>query len=319
MIPLLVTGACGFIGSNLVNYLYKTKKYKIINIDAMYYCADENNVDKEVRESENYHFIKCNLNNSELIKIILNKYQITHVIHLAAQSHVQNSFENSLQFTTDNVLGTNTLLEECRKYGKIERFVNCSTDEVYGESNLCGDEQVMTEESILNPSNPYSASKAGADLLGQSYYTSFKMPIITSRGNNTYGPNQHVEKLIPRFIQLLRNNEKVTIQGKGDNVRAFLHVSDTARAFEAMLERGEVGEIYNIGCDPHGMEYSVMDVAKMLIRKIKHTEDYDQWITYIPDRPFNDLRYYLSNSKIKTLGWDVTIQFEDGIDELLKL
>ena len=142
------------------------------------------------------------------------------------------------------------------------------------------------------------------------------MPIIITRGNNVYGPNQYPEKLIPRFIQQLKNNEKVTIQGAGTAVRAFLHAQDTARAFECILEKGEIGEIYNIGCD-EGMEYSVMEVARILISIIKKTDNYDNWITYIEDRPFNDQRYYISNEKVKGLGWSITIDFMDGLKELI--
>lgn len=142
------------------------------------------------------------------------------------------------------------------------------------------------------------------------------MPIVITRGNNVYGPNQYPEKVIPRFIQQLKNNQKVTIQGNGSCVRAFLHSFDTATAFKNILEKGKIGEIYNIGCD-EGMEYSIMDVAKMLIKIIKNTEDYDKWITYIEDRPFNDQRYYISNKKLKELGWNITIPFDIGIKSLV--
>ena len=177
-------------------------------------------------------------------------------------------------------------------------------------------EQSKTEQSILCPTNPYAATKAGAELIAQSYNHSYKMPIIITRGNNVYGPNQYPEKLIPRFIQQLQNNEKVTIQGEGTAVRAFLHSYDTARAFEKILEKGVVGEIYNIGCDEN-MEYSVMEVAKILIKNIKKTDDYDKWITYIEDRPYNDQRYYISNEKLKQLGWNITINFLDGLKDLI--
>ena len=142
------------------------------------------------------------------------------------------------------------------------------------------------------------------------------MPIIITRGNNVYGPNQYPEKLIPRFIKQLKNNEKVTIQGDGSTVRAFLNAYDTACAFECILEKGKIGEIYNIGCD-EGMEYSVMEVAKILIKMIKDTEEYDRWITYIEDRPYNDKRYYISNQKLRDLGWDITVEFDDGLKNLL--
>jgi dTDP-glucose 4,6-dehydratase len=315
-INLLITGGCGFIGSNFINYIFEKNKYNIINLDAMYYCANENNVNEHIRKSKNYKFIKGNVNDKDLIKNILLDYKITKVIHFAAQSHVDNSFSVPLQYTYDNIQGTHTLLEEVRQYGKVDRFIHVSTDEVYGESMLETDESHKTEQSVLCPTNPYAASKAGAELIAQSYNHSFKMPIIITRGNNVYGPNQYPEKIVPKFIKLLKENKKVTIQGDGSTVRAFLHSYDTAKAFEVILEKGVIGEIYNIGCD-EGMEYTVLDVAKHLINKIKNTDKYDDWIEYIEDRPFNDKRYYISNKKLKDLGWTIDIKFENGIDELI--
>ena len=368
---LLVTGGCGFIGSHFINHIYYKTNYNIINFDAMYYCASETNVQQEIRDdNKRYKLIKGNLCSYDLVNHVINDYKIGYVIHFAAQSHVQNSFEDSLQYTKDNILGTHTLLETCRKYGKIKKFIHVSTDEVYGESmlptqctkneqnidnglcptqctkneqtienGLCPtqctkNEQTIenvelrvssntlgedkkTEESILCPTNPYAATKAGAELIAQSYYHSFKLPIIITRGNNVYGPNQYPEKLIPRFIKLLNENNNVTIQGDGSNIRAFLHVSDVVNAFEIILEKGEIGEIYNIGSDEE-QEYTVMDVAKLLIRKIKNDDDYSQYITYIDDRPFNDKRYYISNEKIKNLGWTINVDFESGINDMTK-
>jgi dTDP-glucose 4,6-dehydratase len=316
-VNLLITGGCGFIGSNFINYYFPKQgaNFNLINLDALYYCADVNNVDKTIQNNKNYVFVKGNLCDSNLIAKLLRDHSITHVIHFAAQSHVQNSFEDSLQYTHDNILGTHTLLECCRKYGGIKKFVHVSTDEVYGESMNSVDELHKTEHSVLCPTNPYAATKAGAELIAQSYCHSYKMPIIITRGNNVYGPNQYPEKLIPLFIKLLKEDKKVTIQGQGTSVRAFLHAYDTARAFECILERGAVGEIYNIGCD-EGMEYSVMDVAKILIGFIKKTDNYDEWIEYIEDRPYNDMRYYISNSKVKALGWNIEKEFIRGVEEL---
>ena len=316
MKSVLVTGGCGFIGSNFINYFHeKHPSVIIVNVDAMYYCADENNVNKQVKESKQYHFVKGNLCSQDLITHVLNNYNIDTVIHFAAQSHVQNSFDDSLKYSYDNILGTHTLLECCRLYGKVNRFIHISTDEVYGESSL-NDVEKKDELSILCPTNPYAATKAGAELLANSYRFSFKMPIIITRGNNVYGPNQYPEKLIPRFIELLKNGKKVTIQGDGSNVRAFLHVSDVARAVELILLKGQVGEIYNIGSDDHD-EYTVLDVAKRLIRMIHNTENYDRYIEYIEDRPFNDKRYYISNEKVKELGWTICTSFQDGLTRLL--
>ena len=315
---LLVTGGCGFIGSNFINHYFKNVEY-LVNLDAMYYCASEDNVNIEIRESDNYKLVKGNLCSADLVNHILKQYRITHIIHFAAQSHVQNSFDDSLSFTKDNILGTHTLLDCCHKYRNIEKFIHVSTDEVYGESMLKDDEQHKTEECVLCPSNPYAATKAGAELIAQSYYHSFKMPIVITRCNNVYGPNQYPEKLVPRFIELLKNDKKVTIQGDGSNIRAFLHVDDTVKAFSCILDRGKIGEIYNIGCDER-MEYSVLEIAKILIKLIKHTDKYEEWIEYIEDiedRPFNDKRYYISNQKVKDLGWEIKIKFEDGIQKLI--
>jgi dTDP-glucose 4,6-dehydratase/UDP-glucose 4,6-dehydratase len=316
-INLLVTGGCGFIGSNFINYYFpKNKVNTLVNLDVMYYCASENNITEHIRLNDNYTFVKGDLCDEKLVTSILQKHSITHIIHFAAQSHVQNSFEDSIKFTHDNVLGTHTLLECSRKYGKIQKFIHVSTDEVYGESLNEVNEKHKTEQSILCPTNPYAATKAGAELIAQSYAHSYKMPIIITRGNNVYGPNQYPEKLIPLFIKLLNEDKKVTIQGEGTSVRAFLHAYDTARAFECILEKGKIGEIYNIGCD-QGMEYSVMEIAKMLIKLIKNTKNYDEWIEYIEDRPYNDQRYYISNQKLKDLGWNITINFKDGLNNLV--
>jgi dTDP-glucose 4,6-dehydratase len=314
---LLVTGCCGFIGSNFVNYYFKQNAdVEIINLDAMYYCASEFNIEETVRNSDRYHLIKGNLCSFDLIHTILEIYKIDTVIHFAAQSHVQNSFNNALQYTHDNVVGTHTLLESCRKYGKIKKFIHISTDEVYGESMLSEHEEKKHEGSVLCPTNPYAATKAAAELIAKSYYHSFNMPIIITRGNNVYGPNQYPEKLIPKFIQQLLNNERVTIQGDGTNVRAFLHVLDVCSALSLVLEKGNIGEIYNIGSDDHH-EYTVTQIAHMLIEKIQKSTDYDNWITYIEDRPFNDKRYYISNQKVKDLGWSIDMDFNNGVDDLI--
>ena len=314
---LLVTGGCGFIGSNFINYFLKNNKdIRIINIDAMYYCANEKNILPEFINSSSYKLIRGNICSFDLVSHILENYSIDSVIHFAAQSHVQDSFNDSFKYTHDNILGTHTLLEACRKYGKINRFIHVSTDEVYGESLLNENEEKKNEKSILSPTNPYAATKAGAELIASSYSHSFKMPVIITRGNNVYGPNQYPEKLIPRFIELLKNDKKVTIQGDGSNVRAFLHSDDVARAMEHILKNGKIGEIYNIGSD-EDKEYTVLEIAKILIKLIKKTNNYDEYIEYIEDRPFNDKRYYISNEKVKALGWVIQKDFMEGLKELV--
>jgi dTDP-glucose 4,6-dehydratase len=316
---LLITGGCGFIGSNYINYIFnKYIDFNIVNIDAMYYCASETNIEEEIRNSERYRLIKGNLCSYDLVYHIITSYKIDYVIHFAAQSHVQNSFEDALQYTNDNIVGTHNLLEVVRRYGKVKKFIHVSTDEVYGESMLEHDESKKTEESILCPTNPYAATKASAELIAQSYYYSFNMPIIITRGNNVYGPNQYPEKIVPKFIKLLFEDKKVTIQGDGSNVRAFIHVADVVKAFDIILEKGVIGEIYNIGSDDNE-EYTVKYVAEMLIKKIKKTDNYSEYIEYITDRPFNDKRYYISNEKIKRLGWNITKNFDEGIDNLIEI
>jgi len=316
---LLITGGCGFIGSNYINYIFnKYNDFNIVNIDAMYYCASETNIEEEIRNSERYRLIKGNLCSYDLVYHIITSYKIDYVIHFAAQSHVQNSFEDALQYTNDNIVGTHNLLEVVRRYGKVKKFIHVSTDEVYGESMLEHDESKKTEESILCPTDPYAATKASAELIAQSYYYSFNMPIIITRGNNVYGPNQYPEKIVPKFIKLLFEDKKVTIQGDGSNVRAFIHVADVVNAFDIILEKGVIGEIYNIGSDDNE-EYTVKYVAEMLIKKIKKTDNYSEYIEYITDRPFNDKRYYISNEKIKRLGWNITKNFDEGIDNLIEM
>ena len=313
---LFITGGCGFIGSNFINYIMKEyNSITLINFDAMYYCASESNIDEDIQNLDRYKLIKGNLQNKGLLDHIFQNNKITHIIHYAAQSHVDNSFSTPLQYTIDNILGTHNLLECTRKYCKtLKLFIHVSTDEVYGESLL--NESSKTELSVLCPTNPYAASKAGAELIANSYLCSFKMPIIITRGNNVYGPNQYPEKLIPKFIKLLKENKQVTIHGDGSSLRAFIYVDDVSSAFKTLLNKGKIGEIYNIGCD-NEMEYSVIDVAKLLIQRIHNTNDYDKWITYIDDRPFNDKRYYISNKKIKELGWDIKVNFTEGINILI--
>ncbi len=314
---LFITGGCGFIGSNFINHIFDLHEdIHIYNIDALYYCADVNNIREDIRNSSRYKFIQGNICSKDLVNHVLHHFEITHVIHFAAQSHVQNSFEDSLQYTQDNILGTHTLLECCRLYGNIQKFIHISTDEVYGESMLDTNEEKKNEQCVLCPTNPYAATKAGAELIAKSYYFSFKMPIIITRGNNVYGPNQYPEKLIPRFIQLLKNNQKVTIQGDGTNVRAFLHTYDVANALCLILEKGNIGEIYNIGSDDHH-EYTVLEIAHKLIHLIKPNENPNDWIEYIEDRPFNDKRYYISNEKLKNLGWVITKDFDEGLLEII--
>jgi dTDP-glucose 4,6-dehydratase len=273
-------------------------------------------------DSKKYVLVEEDICQTTEMLFLLKQYEITHIVHFAAQTHVTNSFEDSIKFTFDNVLGTHSLLEATRKYNKIQKFIHVSTDEVYGESMNDLDEEQKTEQSILCPTNPYAATKASAELIAQSYYHSYKLPIIITRGNNVYGPNQYPEKIISKFIHFLREDKKLPIEGNGSAIRSFLHVSDVVKAFEIILEKGEIGEIYNIGGEPE-MEYSVLEIASIIIDYVKNIKvshkdgaHFEKYIEYVPDRPYNDKRYYISNSKLKNLGW--TIEKKEIKKETLK-
>lgn len=312
---ILVSGGCGFIGSNFINYFFeKYSNCKIINIDAMYYCASKNNIKTEIQESNRYKLIEATICDFSLIKYILKQENITHIIHFAAQSHVDNSFENSLQYTEDNVKGTHTLLEAVRQVNKDILFFHFSTDEVYGESQL--NEQPKHEMSLLCPTNPYAASKAAAEMFVNSYMHSYGLKCIITRGNNVYGQNQYPEKLIPKFIKYLKEGKKLTIHGDGTSLRTFIHVDDVSRAVETILFNGVIGEIYNIGSEPQ-YEKSVLDVAKILVKMIHKDDNYEKFITFVENRPFNDKRYFITNQKLKDLGWKQEINFIDGIAKLI--
>jgi dTDP-glucose 4,6-dehydratase len=313
---LLVTGGCGFIGSNFINYIVpKYPDYFVCSIDAMYYSASITNIDKTIRESTNFKHIDGNTNDYNLIKLIINDYNITDIIHFAAQSHVDNSFEDSLQYTEDNIKGTHTLLEIVRKYKPSIMFYHFSTDEVYGESD--DNEDPKHEKSILCPTNPYAASKAAAEMLVSAYKYSYNIKTIITRCNNVYGPNQYPEKLIPRFIKLLKSNEKCTIHGDGKALRSFIHAFDVCTAMDTIIHNGIINETYNIGSEVDN-ELSVNDIAKILINKLKPQDKLDNWIIYIKDRPYNDKRYFITNNKLKLLGWKQIIDLEKGINELIK-
>lgn len=308
---VLMTGCCGFIGSNVLNYL--CKKYpsvNFINIDRLDYCSSLKNIERT--QSPNYTFYKCDIKNADMIRSILKLHSVDTIIHFAAQTHVDNSFGNSIQFTMDNVLGTHTLLECCKEYGNIKRFVHISTDEVYGQVGV--DDEECRETRVLVPTNPYAASKAGAEHLVLSYYHSFKLPSIIVRGNNVYGPQQYPEKLIPRFIKLLTENKKCSIHGEGQTRRNFIHVYDVGTAIETILFKGVIGEIYNIGSKN---EFSVMDITKKLIQQIKHTDVIEPYIEFVEDRCFNDSRYSISNQKLIDLGWSEYIEFEHGLNKTI--
>jgi dTDP-glucose 4,6-dehydratase/UDP-glucose 4,6-dehydratase len=313
---LLVTGGCGFIGSNFINYYFhKNKECSIVNIDAMYYCASEFNINDDIRLSDRYTLFKINLNDYDNLINIIKENNITHIIHFAAQSHVDNSFNDSLQYTYDNVKGTHCLLEAIKNTNLSIVLIHISTDEVYGES--INDNDFKTEKSLLLPTNPYAASKAAAEMYVQSYIKSFGLKAIITRGNNVFGTNQYPEKLIPKFIELLKNNKKCTIHGDGSMIRNFIHVDDVCTAIDTILLLGTYGQIYNIGSDEEN-EISVLKVTEKLVKHIHNDNEYKKYIKFVEDRPFNDKRYFISNQKLKDLGWYQKISFEDGVDRLLK-
>ena len=308
---ILVTGGCGFIGSNFINHLLATDStVTIVNIDCLNYCASVRNVVANTR----YRFIQGNITSKDLILHILDEYKIDSIVHFAAQSHVDNSFDNSIQYTIDNVLGTHTLLQAAKEYGRLKRFLHFSTDEVYGEVDR--DHAGCTERSLLNPTNPYAATKAAAEFIVRSYYHSFKLPTLIVRCNNVYGPNQYPEKLIPKFIKLLRESKQLTIHGKGETRRNFIWAADVSRATALILEKGEINEIYNIGTDS---EYSVMDVAALLVKHMTTDGLVDNHVTYVEDRPFNDFRYAIDSSLLRTLGWsEQNTDFEANVLALIE-
>ena len=317
---ILVTGGCGFIASNFLNYMVKKYfQYNFINLDALYYCASKTNILKSIRQKKNYSFIKGTIQNQELIDHILYKHEIDTIIHFAAQSHVDNSFSNPIQYTQDNIVGTHILLESVRKYGKIKKFIHVSTDEVYGES-LSQETDIKSEKSKLNPTNPYAATKASAEMIVNSYVYSYQLPIIITRGNNVYGPRQYPEKLIPKFINQLLENKKCTVHGQGLTERSFLYVDDVCKAFECILFKGKIGEIYNIGTN---FEYSVMEIARRLIMMIHKTKlerpgEMEQYLEYIEDRKYNDLRYNISFNKLLSLGWKQNVFIEEGLRKTIE-
>ncbi|MEM3062535.1 MAG: dTDP-glucose 4,6-dehydratase [Nitrososphaerota archaeon] len=303
---LLITGGLGFIGSNFVNYV--SSKYPDVNIviyDICDYCASKENVCWK----DNIKLVVGDIRDYDKFLRSLESYNIDTIINFAAQSNVDNSFIKSLEFTSTNVFGTHVVLECSRVYGKIKRLIHFSTDEVYGEID---EHDSSNEKSILNPTNPYAASKAAAELIARSYCISYKLPIIIIRCNNVYGPNQYPEKMIPKFILQLLEGKKITIHGTGNNRRNFIHVDDVSSAVDIILHKGKIGETYNIGIDN---EHSVLSVAKILCDI--NGSNLEDKVVYIPDRPFNDFRYCLDTKKVRELGWLPHItDFENKLREL---
>lgn len=317
---VMITGGCGAIGSVMVNWL--KKKYPdtvFINIDALTYCANKDFIEKP---HTNYKFYYGNINDADFIYYVLRTENPTLVIHLAAETHVDQSFGNSLEFTYTNVMGTHTLLECIKNHGGVKLFLHMSTDEVYG--SVC-DTETCHENSLFAPSNPYSASKAAAEMICHAYMKSFGMPIIIMRCNNAVSPYQYKEKLIPRCVETLLDClragsivEKIPIHGRGESKRTFIHARDIAEAIDVIATKGSVGNIYNIGTMDE-MEYSVMEVITMIIRKMMGEQaNIDDYIEYVEDRAFQDYRYCIDSSALRSLGWKETVSFEEAIDNVIE-
>jgi dTDP-glucose 4,6-dehydratase/UDP-glucose 4,6-dehydratase len=295
MVCALVTGGAGFIASNFINLLAERHPdYTIVNLDKLDYCSNVYNVHRGIST-----FVKGDIKNRDLVTFLIKEFNFDIVFHFAAQSHVDNSFNDPVMFTYENVCGTHNLLEAFRLEKPSVKFIHFSTDEVYG-TWVSG--PAFRESDMLTPTNPYSSSKAAAEMIVQSYIRSFKMDIKIIRCNNVYGPNQYPEKLIPKFIKLLKSDKKCTLHGDNTPLvkRAFIHVEDVVDAVMTVHELGTPGEIYNISS---AYEFSVFDITKMVIRAVKKTDDFQEWMTFIPDRPFNDERYFIDSSKLRALGW----------------
>lgn len=243
---------------------------------------------------------------------MLEAESIDTIIHAAAQTHVDNSFGNSFAFTENNVMGTHVLIETAKTHG-ITRFIHVSTDEVYGSSYE--EDPRRVESDVLEPTNPYAATKAAAENIVKSYYRSFKMPVIITRGNNVYGPHQYPEKVVPKFVRRLLKGLPCCIHGDGSNSRHFIYVEDVADAFITILHKGEVGEVYNIGCEE---EYTNLEIAEKLVKSLKpNCKSPKDHIEFVDDRPFNDVRYYISSAKLHGLGWSPQVGFEDGLQRTI--
>ncbi|KAK2052327.1 dTDP-glucose 4,6-dehydratase [Colletotrichum caudatum] len=309
---IMITGGAGFIACWLVRHLTLTypNNYNIISFDKLDYCSSLNNT-RVLNEKSNFTFVHGDITNPTEVVNCLRRYNIDTIFHFAAQSHVDLSFGNSYGFTHTNVYGTHVLLESAKSVD-IKRFIHISTDEVYGEVN--DDDDDLLETSILAPTNPYAASKAAAEMLVQSYQKSFKLPVIIVRSNNVYGPHQFPEKIIPKFTCLLNRGQPVVLHGDGSPTRRYLFAGDAADAFDTILHKGQMGQIYNVGSYD---EISNIDLCSHLLKEMNipysTTDEFKKWVKYTHDRPFNDHRYAVDGTKLRQLGWDQKTSFADGL------
>lgn len=311
---LLVCGGAGFIGSNFIRYmLNKYSDYKIVNFDKLTYAGNLDNL-YDVENNSNYKFIQGDITDLEKLNEVIKDNNIDHIINFAAETHVDRSIHGGCKdFVLTNTLGVQMILDAV-KFNNIQKFVNVSTDEVYGALELDEDRE-FTESTPIWPNMPYAAAKAGGDLMCNAYFVTHKVPVVVTHCSNNYGPYQFPEKLIPFFVFKLMKGEKVPVYGDGLNVRDWIHVVDHAKALDLMLHKGVPGEIYNVGSDN---ERSNLELTKMILKAMNKDED---MIEYVTDRPGHDRRYAIDASKIKSLGWtpDYTREkFEQGLRETVE-
>ena len=318
---ILITGGAGFIGSHLVRLLVKKyPNYNIYNLDKLTYAGNLENI-KDIENAENYNFVQGDITDLEEMRDVFSKYDISSVIHLAAESHVDRSISDPLIFIKTNVLGTATLLQCAKEHWGGEYndklFYHVSTDEVYGS---LGDEGFFYEDTPYDPRSPYSSSKASSDHLVRAWHHTYKLPVVLSNCSNNYGPYQFPEKLIPLFINNIVNNKSLPVYGQGINVRDWLYVVDHARAIDVIFHNGKLGETYNIG--GHN-EWKNIDLIKVLIKltdeKLGRAPGTSEaLITYVTDRAGHDLRYAIDATKVKDdLGWVPSLQFEEGLSKTI--
>ena len=303
---ILVTGGSGFIGSNFIRYmLNEHPDDAIINLDKLTYAGNPDNL-IDIENNPNYSFVRGDICDRNLVDRLMQEQQISQVIHFAAETHVDRSIMDGSAFVRTNLLGTHTLLDSALCRG-IDRFIHISTDEVYGSTI----EGSFKETDVLNPSSPYSSSKAGSDLLARSYYVTHDLPVIITRCTNNFGPYQYPEKLIPLFITNLLEDEKVPVYGTGQNVRDWIYVLDHCRAIDFILRHGGVGEIYNIG---GGAERTNLEITENILEILGKD---DSMIEHVKDRPGHDFRYSLDCSKLKDVGWVPKYNFGDALEKTI--
>lgn len=312
MATYLVTGGAGFIGSNFIFYmLEKHPEDRIVCLDKLTYAGNLETL-RDVMQNERFRFVKASITDREAVFRFFDEEHPDYVINFAAESHVDRSIENPGVFLETNIMGTQTLLDACRRYGVI-RYHQVSTDEVYGDLPLDRPDMMFTEETPIHTSSPYSASKAAADLLVQAYHRTYQLPVTISRCSNNYGPYHFPEKLIPLMIINALNDKPLPVYGKGQNVRDWLYVLDHCKAIDRILQDGRVGEIYNIG--GHN-EMRNIDIVKTIVRSLGKSESL---ITYVTDRAGHDLRYAIDPTKIHTeLGWQPETSFSVGIQQTIQ-